>query len=265
MNNVKRNALFIIDPQNDFCDQRGSLYVDGAAADMLRLARHIERHASAYTDVMVSLDSHDVSAIFHPRFWQDENGAHPEPFTAITPDEYAAGKWRAVSHENEFYADRLFRVFARKNIGSLMIWPEHCIVSTWGHQIADSVRDALRSWRDVSGRAVRFFFKGENPYTEQFSVFEGVDDSWGDTAFNENLFGYLAGCESITFSGEALSHCVDASITSYLNRRRLHGACAEQEQTIYLLRDCTSPVSGERAQYEDRLASSGVRLIQSVF
>ncbi|MDR1472909.1 MAG: isochorismatase family protein [Synergistaceae bacterium] len=255
-----KNALMIIDPQNDFCDQRGSLYVEGAAADMSRLARRIKRGAEAYSDVFVSLDSHDSLAIFHPKFWVDGSGVNPRPFTAISPEDYASGAWRAASRDNEPHAEKLFRVYSEKKIDALMIWPEHCIVSTWGQEVADSVREALRAWRETSGKAVRFVFKGENPYTEQFSVFEGVDGSWGDTAFNELLFGRLAECDSVTFAGEALSHCVEASIASYLDRLEMDG----REQEIFLIADCSSPVSGfERALSEGRLASRGVRLVQS--
>ncbi len=48
---MKKNALLIIDPQNDFCNpgdttesNKGSLYVDGAEKDMLRLANWIKQN-----------------------------------------------------------------------------------------------------------------------------------------------------------------------------------------------------------------------------
>ena len=39
-------ALIIVDPQNDFCDKNGSLYVDGADDDMNRLAAMVEESRS---------------------------------------------------------------------------------------------------------------------------------------------------------------------------------------------------------------------------
>jgi nicotinamidase-related amidase len=139
----------------------------------------------------------------------------------------------------------------------MMIWPEHCIVSTWGHGIADPLRDALSAWRERTGLAVRYVFKGENPYTDQFSIFEGLDDTWPETAFNETLFGRLVEFDSVVFAGEALSHCVESSILSYVGR-------GGGSQRVTLLADCTSPVAGfDRAASLDRLAAAGVAFERS--
>ena len=249
----RKDALLIIDPQNDFCDQRGSLYVEGAAADIARLAKHISAEPHRYDGIYVSLDSHDVIAIFHPRYWVDEGGAHPAPYTAIVKADYGS-KWRPANPANGRHTDSFFEAMDRKGILSLMIWPEHCVVSTWGHQIADTLREALATWREATGQAVRFCFKGENPYSEQFSVFGGVDDSWEDMRFNERLYRALAAYRGVTIAGEALSHCVEASATDYLNRLKADGA----EQAVRLLADCTSPVTGfERDASLDRLRALG--------
>ena len=37
-----KNCLLIIDPQNDFCDKKGSLFVPGADKDIKRLSKFIE-------------------------------------------------------------------------------------------------------------------------------------------------------------------------------------------------------------------------------
>ncbi|MDR1508300.1 MAG: isochorismatase family protein [Synergistaceae bacterium] len=256
----KSHALVVIDPQNDFCDRKGSLYVEGAEEDIERLARHVREDGQRYSDIFVSLDSHDVMAIFHPQFWQDSHGTNPTPFTAVTEDDYNRGKWRASSDRFGRYAEKMFSVMARKNIPSLIIWPEHCVVSTWGHNIADTLQDALAVWRDVSGGPVRYIFKGENPYTEQFSIFEGLDDSWPDTAFNRELYSRLAGASAATFAGEALSHCVEASATSYI--KRCGGIPDGQE--VFILSDCSSPVTGfDRKASEERLDALGVNFIDS--
>jgi nicotinamidase-related amidase len=256
-----RNVLVIVDPQNDFCDPRGALYVEGAAADTERLAKHIGGRGLDYSAIIVSLDSHDVIAVFHPGFWLDEKSNHPAPFTSITPDDYKRGKWRTAATENDAAAKRLFDALKGKGVEALTIWPEHCVVSTWGHQISDPMRGALDLWRKSTGKPVRYIFKGENPYTDQFSIFEGVDDSWSDTMFNENLAKNLAEYETVTFSGEALSHCVEASISSYA--RKL-GELGGKEQNIRLLVDCTSPVAGFDGESSlDRLVVLGVEFVRS--
>ena len=47
MHDKPKCALVIVDPQNDFCRERGSLYVDGAKTDMERLSAHIEKNGEA--------------------------------------------------------------------------------------------------------------------------------------------------------------------------------------------------------------------------
>jgi nicotinamidase-related amidase len=256
--NASKRALVIIDPQNDFCDQRGSLYVEGAAADVRRLSAHIANSGGEYTDIFISLDSHDIAAIFHPAFWTDGDGNRPAPFTQISSGGFASGRWRVASASNEKQAERTFAAMKKAGVDAVTVWPEHCVVSTWGHQIADGLRDSLRVWRERTGRAARYVFKGENPFTDQFSIFEGLDASWPETAFNEVLFARLADCESVTFTGEALSHCVEASILSFTRR------LGDKRPLLRLLKDCSSPVSGfdPKASF-DRIAASGVELAES--
>ncbi|MDR3231857.1 MAG: isochorismatase family protein [Synergistaceae bacterium] len=257
---MSTDALVVIDPQNDFCDRRGSLYVDGAEADVIRLSRYIEETGASVSGIFVSLDSHDRVAVFHPPFWVNEAGERPAPFTQITPEGFEAGKWKVVSEGNRPFAGRTFEVMKKRGIEFLMVWPEHCVVSTWGHQIADPLRDAFADWRGKTGMPVRYVFKGENPWTDQFSVFEGLDDSYPETAFNERLFAQLAAFDQVTFAGEALSHCVQESILSYVRRRR------NAKQHVRLLVDCTSPVGGsdrDREKSLELLRGNGVTLISS--
>lgn len=145
---------------------------------------------------------------------------------------------------------------AEKKLESLMVWPEHCVVSTWGHQISDTLREALSVWRELTGKAVRYVFKGENPYTDQFSIFEGLDDTYPETAFNEALYEKLTRHDSVTFAGEALSHCVGESVLSYVGR------AGAGRQRVILLTDCTSPVGGfDSAEMLGRLAEKKVEFI----
>jgi len=254
----KKHTLVIVDPQNDFCDHRGSLYVEGAFADIKRLAGHIEKNGKRYGDILISLDSHDVIAIYHPRFWTDDGANSPSPYTAITGEDFASGRWRPASDENQRYAEQTFAILREKEAGPLMVWPEHCVISTWGHQISDTLREALGGWRERTGKAVRYVFKGENPYTDQFSIFEGLDGSYPETSFNEALFARLAAADSVTFAGEALSHCVGESVLSYM--RRLEG----KKQEVILLTDCTSAVAGfDSKEMLERLALENVKLISA--
>jgi nicotinamidase-related amidase len=256
----KAVALVIIDPQNDFCDPQGALYVPGAEQDMARLARHIEQEGDKYAAIFVSLDSHNPIAIFHPRFWLDEKGSHPAPFTAISLSEHRSKVWRTACPQHEPYAQKMFAALAEKNLSSLMVWPEHCLVSNWGHGLVPQLAQALANWQQASRRPLRYVFKGENPYTEQYSIFEGLDSSWPDCAFKQELQAALSGFAELVFAGEALSHCVAESIVSYLQGGNRPGP----EQSQSLLCDCTSAVTGfDRRDCEAGLQALGVHLIRS--
>ena len=249
------HALVIVDPQNDFCDPQGSLFLKGAEDDMLRLAEYIERDPCAISQIYLSLDSHDRVAVFHPLFWVDEAGNLPAPFTQISHEDFVSSKWKVSSEANHPYVSKTLALMDARGIGSVMIWPEHCVVSTWGHQIVAPLQKALAVWQDATNVAVRYVFKGENPYTDQYSIFEGVDSSYMETAFNQTLFDRLSGFERITFAGEALTHCVMESVLSYTRR------LGTFKQELHLLTNCTSPVGGFSASDAlDTLSDAGVQM-----
>ena len=54
-------ALLVVDPQMDF-HEGGSLAVPGASADAARIARLVVDHSDDIDEVIVTLDSHHVSA-----------------------------------------------------------------------------------------------------------------------------------------------------------------------------------------------------------
>ena len=89
MSNIQ---LLVIDPQIDFCDPAGALFVPGADADMARLAAMVDRLGSRLADVHVTLDSHRRVDISHPLWFRDGDGTHPAPFTAIGAADLRSGR-----------------------------------------------------------------------------------------------------------------------------------------------------------------------------
>src|SRR5687767_13261565 len=85
--------LVVIDPQVDFCDPSGALYVPGAGEDIRRLAEMVRRVAPKLADIHVTLDSHRLIDIAHPVFWKDSSGGHPAPFTIISAADVEEGRW----------------------------------------------------------------------------------------------------------------------------------------------------------------------------
>ena len=61
-----RLEFLIVDPQNDFCDPKGTLYVPGAREDSLRLSDTIKRLRDKISHISVTLDTHRLIDIAHP-------------------------------------------------------------------------------------------------------------------------------------------------------------------------------------------------------
>ncbi|MCY0855556.1 isochorismatase family protein [Cupriavidus sp. D39] len=236
----RRDQLLIIDPQNDFCDIPGAaLPVAGANADMARLATLVAGHGDRFAGITVTLDSHHTYDIAHASYWRDAAGNKPSPFTAITSADVASGAYRpADSAQAEAVAQYLGR-------SGLFLWPDHCIVGSWGHGVHDVLAAALSGWEAARLANVDYLFKGLNPRTEHFSAFEAdvPVDADPDTQFNPARVRSLAAADRVLVAGEALSHCVASSVRSLL--RHLG---REFAQRMVLLGDAMSPVPGFEAQ-----------------
>src|SRR5512140_2992286 len=93
----RRSALLLIDVQNTFCLPEFELFVGGrsgrgAVEDSGRLATFLYRNLDRISQVIVTLDTHTAAQIFHPLFWVDAAGVHPEPHTVITLADVESGR-----------------------------------------------------------------------------------------------------------------------------------------------------------------------------
>lgn len=207
--------MIVIDPQNDFTNPKGSLFVQGADEDMKRLAKMINRLGSKIDDIHVTLDSHRIVQIFHPIFWQDAKGKNPNPFTLITAADVENGKWVTT---NPAFAKRAYeyvKTLEKNKRYVLCIWPYHCLIGSWGHSINPDVSEALINWEKENFAIVDFVTKGSNLLTEHYSacLADVVDTSDPNTMLNTTLIDILKEADIIPISGEALSHCVANTIT----------------------------------------------------
>ena len=235
--------LFVVDPQNDFLDIEGAaLPVPGANADMDRLANWLHHNAAAVQSLTVTLDSHASVGIERTTFWLQQDGTPVAPFTPITAADMQAGRYRprdaARTQQTLAYLQALEATGQRQ----LLVWPVHCVLGTWGHNIHTKLAESIAHWELVTGRTCEKMFKGQNPMTEQYSAFRAEVPRADDprTALNQTLMHRLTvGADTLLVAGEALSHCVAESVqdmVAYMPAQRLR-------QTV-LLTDCMSPVTG---------------------
>ena len=249
-----KTHLVIVDPQNDFTNPNGSLFVPGADKDIDRLTAFITTNLAKLHDIHVTLDSHHQFQIFHPLYWRDTAGKHPAPFTRITIDDIEKGVWTTTvpSHRNR--ALDYVKTLDAKGRYVLTIWPYHCLIGSWGTQVNETLFAALKEWEVASIGIVDFVTKGSNPYTEHYSAVkaEVPDPADPSTQLNQEFVSMLIDADQILFAGEALDYCV---MNTLLDTADALGP--DQAKKIKILRDCTSPidpnaVAGIEAEFNKR-------------
>ncbi len=233
--------LVIIDPQNDFMDSPGSaLPVSGANEDMRRLAAMIERVGHKLDDIHVTLDSHRVIDVGHPGMWRDQDGNLPGPFTIISADDIKNGIW--TPRNPNFRARMLEYARALEVQGNypLMVWPEHCLIGTPGHNVQADLMAVLQRWERTEYANVDFVTKGTNTFTEHYGALQAevVDATDPSTSLNTAFLDVLANADIVAVAGEALSHCVKSTVTQIAQH-----IGPDQLKKFYVLTDCTSSVS----------------------
>ncbi len=272
--------LLIIDPQNDFCDlppeytpfdpltglaRKPALPVTGAHADMQRLATLIERGRNGIGAISVTLDSHHRYDIAHPTFWVGADGGPVEPFTQIASDDLRAARYLPRDPKARVRAQAYLDALEANGRYQLLVWPVHCEIGSWGHNVHEDVRGAYNGWEDASLGVVTKIAKGSNPWTEHYSAVmaEVPDDADPDSQLNRKLIDSLAASHRVYIAGEAGSHCVKATTEHIVEQFDARGIALDK---LVLVTDCLSPVPGFEAQQQDfleRMRARGVQLQQS--
>jgi nicotinamidase-related amidase len=256
-----RTVLFIIDPQIDFCDSQGALFVPGADDDMLRLAAMIRHNRSRIEDIHVTLDSHHFVHVAHPVFWIDSHGRHPQPFSVIQRSDVKEGRWR--SYNPGFQARAYAYVQSIEDSGRyvLTIWPPHCLIGSRGHAIVPQLFEAMLEW-ESEFNVVNIVTKGSNMFTEHYSAVRAdvIDPDDPSTMLNTRLIDTLRRCDAdtrILIAGEALSHCVANTIRDVANE------FSEAEvKKFVILEDASSSVPGFEALGQKFLADMIAKGVQ---
>ena len=256
--------LLLIDPQNDFCDIPGAaLPVPGANVDLQRVADLLGRHGQRFDAIHVTLDSHRPIDIAHPAWWQDAAGQMPAPFTLITEDNVRDGRWQARDPAHQQASLRYVTELTRRGHYQLLVWPEHCLIGSWGHNVHAGLFAALNQWSRERVRTVHYQIKGLNAGTEHYSAVEAEvpDPTDPHTLPDQAWLARLKTADTIVIAGEALSHCVAGTVRDLANQLG-----DDHVHKLLLLTDCCSPVTGfeEAGQaFVADLVARGMRTAQS--
>ncbi|MGH7496686.1 MAG: isochorismatase [bacterium] len=254
-----RICLLPVDVQNTFCIPGFELYVggregSGAVDDNRRLCQFIYRNLGAITHVCPTMDTHQAMQIFHAIFLVNAAGEHPEPYTLISAEDIAQGRWKfnpAVAKNLQLEVSegqKHLRHYteALKDGGKydLTIWPYHAMLGGIGHALVSAVEEALFFHSVARLSQPDFQVKGNNPLTENYSVLrpEVLAGASGKAIAHKNshLIGKLLEYDAVIIAGQAKSHCVAWTIEDLLNEMVITDR--KLAQKVYLLEDCTSPV-----------------------
>ena len=253
--------LLLVDLQKDFCFPEGSLYVGGrsgrgAMDDNDRIARFVYRNLARLTEITCTLDTHYPFQIFSPSFWLDREGAPLTAHREITTDDVRAGRvkpnpaiagWVAggdlawLRRHVEFYCAEL----ERSGKYTLYLWPPHCLLGGEGHVLAGVVQEARLFHAYARGSRDGTEIKGDNPLTENYSVFSpevlGNHDGGALAGRNSAFLETVLAADALVIAGQAASHCVKSSVEDLL--AAIQATDASLARKVYLLRDGMSSVA----------------------
>ncbi len=243
---AKRIDLLLIDPQVDFCDSNGALFVPGATEDMQRVASMIDRVGEKINRIHVTMDCHHFFDIAHPGFWRNSKGENPDPFTIISHQDIVDGIWFPIfaalpgSPNAREYVKEYTKKLEDGGRYPLCIWPKHCLIGTTGNNVLPVLSEALLRWEEKKKNNIDYVSKGSNIKTEHFSGIKSeIPDSQDPTTqLNTRLIKTLMETDSIICAGEAGSHCLKFSIEDIAEAF----GSDDYLKKITLLTDGTSPV-----------------------
>lgn len=235
-----RIHLLVIDPQNDFCDPNGSLYVKGAEDDMGRLAKMASRLQGKLDDIHVTLDSHRKIDISHPMWWKNSSGQHPAPFTVISAADLSDGRWTTTQPGAFQRSLTYLRALEAGKRYPHVIWPEHCLIGDSGHNVFPGFSAVVHEWERSQFGMADFVTKGSNPWTEHFSAVQAEvpDPEDPSTQVNTGLIKTLEDADIILLAGEARSHCLANTVRDIV----ANFADPRYVEKLVLLTDATSDV-----------------------
>lgn len=242
---VKTTLLLIIDPQNDFMEDIGTLAVPGSKGDIERLTRFIYGKMDTITKIMCSMDTHSLGQIFHPCWWVDKDGNNPAPFTMITSKDVENGIWTPVYAPTD--SIKYLKGLEAGNKKTLMIWPYHCLEGTIGAKIEAQLMNMIYFHSECRKSKPSFLQKGQKALTEMYGIIKAEFDPGNSAFLNIAVLNAIEEYNEIFIAGEAKSHCVLESVKQILE---YYETRPEVTCKITILEDCTSSITGCEADTE---------------
>ena len=116
---------------------------------------------SKIDDIFITLDTHHKEHIAFSHFWINNSGEHPLPYMIISNNDIIEKKWYPVDMNRYEYCQSYTKQLEAKGRFQLVIWPNHCIQGSNGHEIANRLQIALNKWnKNHENKRIRYIKKG---------------------------------------------------------------------------------------------------------
>lgn len=160
-------TLLIIDPQNDFVNSKGSLYVKDSEKAVANIVEFLKARGNEFDNICVSKDSHHRLNVGSKEFWENA----PEEFQKITAKDLTSGKYIPKYFKDREHIQMMVNHLYDTG-QDITIWPSHCIEDTWGCNIAEDLRVALSEWEMQHQTTYKTIIKGRHPFYEAYSIMD---------------------------------------------------------------------------------------------
>lgn len=218
----KNTVLLVIDPNNDFVDPKGSVYIPGADLAMEKLSKFILTKGDEINSIYLSQNSHLKYHITLKSFWTigpENKGVDlvPKDNTVISALDVKNQIWLPQFHDYYKVVEYLEQLEAigEKNI----IRPDNCIYGSWGWCFPDHLVNSLNEWTMMKGgRGYSIVQRGLRREREMDGIFSyKVPREDYKPAHSGLLVNILINYERILIAGQAKDEIVANTIRTMLN------------------------------------------------
>lgn len=166
---MKKISLLIINPNNDFVDPRGSMYIKNSDIVMMNLAKWINFNHSKITTIFCCMECHTIRHISFPDYWKTgpKGTIKPCPNVSITYQDFKKELIAPNDPRKNQWIDSYLRELDIRKRNHILL-PYHCIDGSWGQSMSTALSNTFINCK-INPQIIRY---GQYPHSEMTSVFE---------------------------------------------------------------------------------------------
>lgn len=218
----KKTLLLLINPQRDFIDKQGCLYIIGGEEKIDKLASYININRNNIDDILIATKQRMPLNISHACYWKKmihEKNEDPgaSGLTTILKSEILNGKYTSPYKSKE----ELLEIFDRLPGNELYLWPRHCILGSWGASLPDNLISSLTWWSIDKRRPYHLLGYDDKDGEEWISLFSSSTRANKNTPLLENIIEQKF--DEILVAGFHLDLEVNKTVSDMIERDELKG------------------------------------------